>query len=97
RHYIERRLPAWLEPGFLDSYRPAERDRGFMTRQIDASHAMREIDWQFTTPFVARAFSLIGGEALAQGVELRSPLLDRRVIDFALSRPWHERSSGTES
>src|SRR5690606_8178135 len=31
------------------------------------------------------------------GVEVRSPLSDRRVIEFALSRPWWERSSGRET
>jgi asparagine synthase (glutamine-hydrolysing) len=32
--------------------------------------------------------------ALEHSVELRTPLLDRRVVDFALSRPRRERASG---
>jgi asparagine synthase (glutamine-hydrolysing) len=35
--------------------------------------------------------------ALEEGVELRSPLYDTRVIELALSRPRWERSSGAET
>jgi hypothetical protein len=34
----------------------------------------------------------MAGYALEHGVELRSPLLDRRVVDFALTRPREERN-----
>ena len=35
--------------------------------------------------------------AREEGVEIRSPLYDRRVIEFALTRPREERSSGVET
>jgi asparagine synthetase B (glutamine-hydrolysing) len=35
--------------------------------------------------------------AREEGVEIRSPLYDKRIIDFALTRPREERSQGTET
>jgi asparagine synthetase B (glutamine-hydrolysing) len=35
--------------------------------------------------------------AKEEGVEIRSPLYDRRVIEFALTRPREERSTGAET
>src|SRR5690606_16717808 len=87
----------WLNADFASSRRLAERDLEHVGRPIDVTHAQREMDWQFTCTFVARAFANITRWSLAAGVEVRSPLSDRRVIEFALSRPWWERSSGTET
>jgi asparagine synthase (glutamine-hydrolysing) len=97
RDYIERPLPAWLTREAASRYDIEEHDRQFLARPLPVTLAEREIDWQFTSLYISRAFSLLTGLALASGVELRSPLSDRRVIEFALSRPWWERSSGTET
>ncbi|MEX0907486.1 MAG: asparagine synthase-related protein, partial [Gemmatimonadota bacterium] len=97
RHYLERRMPSWIRPEFIQAHALVDRDLASLGRPEPKSHAGREIDWMFTSLFVSRAFGLIGSFALANGVEVRSPLSDRRVIDFALSRPWWERSSGTET
>lgn len=97
RHYLERKIPAWIEPTFAARERLAERDLDYLAPDLPVSLARREIAWQFTSPFISRAFSLLGGFALSRGVELRSPLADRRIIKFALSRPWWERSSGRET
>ena len=40
--------------------------------------------------------SFIAAYGLEEGVEARAPLYDRRVIEFALSRPIVERNSGGE-
>jgi asparagine synthase (glutamine-hydrolysing) len=97
RHYLERPVPDWLDPQFVARHRLVERDLEFVGRPIHASHAERELDWYQTSLFLARAFAYVSEFALAAGVELRSPLSDRRIIDFALTRPWWERSSGTET
>lgn len=97
RHYLDRGIPAWIQPDFAARHRLAERDHELLGRPVKASHAEREIDWQFTCLFISRAFSKLGEFALERGVELRSPLSDRRVIELALSRPWWERSSGSET
>jgi asparagine synthase (glutamine-hydrolysing) len=44
-----------------------------------------------------RANGILAGCALEEGVELRSPLYDRRVIEFAAPRPRWERASGGET
>ncbi len=97
RNYLERPIPSWIDPDFATRHNLEERDLEYVGRPLKTSHAMREIDWQFTSLFVSRAFGLITTFALRNGVEMRSPLSDRRVIDFALSRPWWERSSGKET
>lgn len=97
KHFLERGLPPWVDADFAVRHSLEERDLEYVGRPLKTTHALREIDWQFTSLFVARAFALITSWALRQGVELRSPLSDRRVIDFALSRPWWERSSGKET
>lgn len=97
KHYLERPVPTWVDADFAARHDLEGRDIEYVGRPIKTSHALREIDWQFTSLFVARAFGLITTFALRNGVEMRSPLSDRRVIDFALSRPWWERSSGKET
>ena len=95
--YLQRPLAEWIQPNFAARHALLERDADFLLRPIRASHVGREIDWLFTCLYVSRAFSLLGSFALAHGVELRSPLSDRRVVEFALARPWWERSSGKET
>jgi asparagine synthase (glutamine-hydrolysing) len=97
RHYLEREMPWWLNGDFVRRTNLRERDLASLTRPVCSSRAEREIDWFFTCLFVSRAFARLSSLALEQGVELRSPLSDRRVIEFALSRPWWERSSGKET
>lgn len=96
-HYLERKIPPWIRGNFVTENELAERDLEFLTRPVSPSRAEREIDWYFTCLFVSRAFAILSSLALESGVELRSPLSDRRVIELALSRPWWERSSGTET
>ena len=97
RNYLERSFPEWMNRGFVSKHRLVAKDLTFLARPLDTSLAEREIDWYFTCLFVSRAFARLSTLALEQGVELRSPLSDRRVIEFALSRPWWERSSGVET
>lgn len=97
RHYLERSVPDWVDGGFTSRHSLKSRDLDFLVRPLDTTFAEREIDWYFTCLFVSRAFARLSSVALEQGVELRSPLSDRRVIQFALSRPWWERSSGRET
>jgi asparagine synthase (glutamine-hydrolysing) len=97
RHYLERKLPEWIEPLFARRERLEERDFDYLLPDLPVSLTQREMAWYFSNIFVSRAFSLLGGFSLSRGVELRSPLVDRRVVEFALSRPWWERSSGKET
>lgn len=97
RHYLERHIPAWIDRDFARRHDLAGRDAPFLGRPGFPSHTTREMDWFLGNPFITRAFALLGEYALDADIELRSPLTDRRIIEFAFSRPWWERSSGTET
>jgi asparagine synthase (glutamine-hydrolysing) len=43
---------------------------------------------------IPRVLASLSGFALEHSVELRAPLLDRRVVEFACRRPRSERTSG---
>ena len=57
----------------------------------------REAHFFLASPYLSRAFQCLSGFALEAGVELRSPLYDRRVVEFACSRPREERNDGRET
>jgi hypothetical protein len=46
-------------------------------------------------------FSRVAGEVFAfgleEGVEVKHPLLDNRIVNFAVPRPWYEKANGTET
>jgi asparagine synthase (glutamine-hydrolysing) len=94
RASMERIPPPWIRAEFL-------REQGILDRfttlgpdaQKARSAADREILFYLTHQFFARVNAKLAGFALDVGVELRSPLLDQRVVQFALSRPREERNS----
>lgn len=90
---MERVAPPWIPTAFLAQHHVAER---CFTRGPDAQPgrdaADRETRFCLTHPFFANVNAAMAGYALQHGVELRSPLLDRRVVDFALTRPRNERN-----
>jgi asparagine synthase (glutamine-hydrolysing) len=46
---------------------------------------------------VTRTMARLSQTAVECGVEVRHPLLDSRVVEFALSRPWYEKVDGHEN
>jgi asparagine synthetase B (glutamine-hydrolysing) len=61
---------------------------------LDAGgHASAETRRSLGNPTIPRVLAGLSGMALEQGIELRAPLLDRRVVEFALRRPRRERAS----
>jgi asparagine synthase (glutamine-hydrolysing) len=87
---MERPLPEWVPPEVVE--RTGIRE--FEQSQLPAPGwgvVNREARWMLTAPFVGSAMSRIAERALTAGVELRSPLLDTRLIALALTRPHHER------
>jgi asparagine synthase (glutamine-hydrolysing) len=57
----------------------------------------READFFLASPTFPRAFQCLSTFALEAGVELRSPLYDRRIVEFASGRPREERNTGRET
>lgn len=100
RHYLERGPPGWLAPRFVREHQLVAAERRAVasrsnTRGLDA--AGYETHWYLTYPYFPRVFSATASIALAEGVELRSPLYDGRVLQFAATRPRAERSTGRET
>lgn len=97
RPTMERPLPPWIHPGFARAHGLAARERAHNPRPCGAGPAEREAYWYLTAPYFPRAYGLVSAFALEMGVELRSPLLDRRVVELAAGRPREERNAGRET
>ena len=88
-------FPDWLNRDFV-----ARHSMG--TRQAEAESALAsgggfaaaETRRSLGNPTIPRVLAGLSGLALEHGVELRAPLLDRRIVEFALRRPRAERASG---
>ena len=97
RPTFERPLPPWISPAFARAHGLRERERAHNPRPRGAEAAAAEAHWYLTAPYFPRAYGLVSAFALEAGVELRSPLLDRRVVEFAAARPREERNAGRET
>lgn len=94
RTSMQRTAPPWIDQGFLREHGLIERFASLGPEaQVGPSAVEREAQFYLTHQFFARVNSKMAGFALDYGVELRSPLLDRRVVQFALSRPAEERNN----
>ena len=95
RAHFERALPPWMDAGFIRDHGLIERATALgVDAQPGATRTARETSFYFSHPQFARINAMMGEFALEQGVELRSPLLDERVVRFALARPREERNFG---
>ena len=97
RSYLERPLPPWIRADFVRRSGLRQREHQHLPHPQPGRRARAEMLWFLTCPFFARGFSIITAVAQTEGVELRSPLYDRRLVEFALGRPREERSSGRET
>jgi asparagine synthase (glutamine-hydrolysing) len=97
RSYLERDVPAWIDAGFARRHALHERARGTLVRQSGETHAAAESRYYLTSPYFPRVYACVNELARDEGVELRSPLLDPRVIAFAAERPREERAAKRET
>lgn len=97
RPTVERPLPPWIDRGFARRHGLRARERAQTARPRGAGPAAAEARWYLTAPYFPRAYALVSDFSLEAGVELRSPLLDRRVVEFAAGRPREERNAGRET
>ena len=91
-------FPSWMNRDFV-------RAHGLDTRQARAEAALAageggrfgaENKRSLLNSVIPRVLASLSGFALERGVELRAPLLDYRVVEFACRRPRSERASGGE-
>jgi asparagine synthase (glutamine-hydrolysing) len=87
--------PTWIRGDFVAEH-------GLARRQLDAEAAFAaggggdaaaETRRSLGNPIVPRVAAGFSAFGLEHGIELRAPLLDRRIVEFALRRPRHERAS----
>jgi asparagine synthase (glutamine-hydrolysing) len=90
RGYWTRSLPDWIRPT-PEIARQLEPE---FERRPDEGAAEFELRHIVTGSLVPRAVAWNHALGLEEGVEMRGPLFDRRVIEFATRRPLSERSSG---
>jgi len=87
-------LPTWLDASFVTRHSLVERQVEAEAALEVGGHASAETCRSLGNPTIPRVLAGLSGMALEQGVELRAPLLDQRVVKFALRRPRRERASG---
>ena len=97
RHYLERPHTSWVRQDFVARHGLRERDHQVLRVTRSRSLAHNESMLYLAAPVWAYGASFMRGALLNEGVEARSPLLDLRVVEFALRRPIRERSSGAET
>ncbi len=93
RHYLERPPAPWMRADFLARHELRERDLAVLRAVRAASLAHTESVLLLTLPAWDGGAGYMRGALLQEGIENRSPLLDRRIVEFALSRPIQERAS----
>ncbi len=96
-HYLASPIPAWMHGGFLESSGVLDRSEAAVARSPGESYADAETRIFATAPLNGWSGGYMAGSLLGCGVELRAPLFDRRVVEFALSRPASDRNSGRDS
>lgn len=93
RNFWDAPAPAWVRPFDV----VASERVSHTTKRTDESAAGYETRRMLTTPHLARVLAWNHAFGLDEGVDVRSPLLDRRVVEFAATRPVSERNNGRES
>ena len=97
RHYLERSMTDWVDREFAAEWRLRERDLGLLRTARGRNRAQAEGQLYLTLPVWSWGSAFMRGVLLEEGIEVRSPLLDLRVAEFALGRPVAERWDGRET
>jgi asparagine synthase (glutamine-hydrolysing) len=85
-------LPSWLNRGLARDPALLARTSREPARRLLEGAAAYESRWYVRSPYFPRAVSWATAFALREGIEVRSPILDQRIIHFAASRPVLERA-----
>lgn len=95
--HFERSLPPWISADFARQHDLLERDRRAIPPWTGRGAAAAEVRWLLSYAFFPRVLATVAEYALEEGVELRSPLFDGRVVAFAAARPREDRAQGAET
>jgi asparagine synthase (glutamine-hydrolysing) len=92
RGVFDHSLAPWIAKELAEDEALLERSRAEPSRRPFEGAAAHESRWYVSSPYFARSVTWASTAALVTGVEVRSPLLDRRVIEMAARRPLLERT-----
>jgi asparagine synthase (glutamine-hydrolysing) len=95
--HLDRRPSWWIADEVLESSGAFAREAAHSPPLPHGSRVRAETHAYLSFPFFGRVLGSLRDFALEEGVELRSPLLDDRIVRFAAQRPWSERSDGRET
>jgi asparagine synthase (glutamine-hydrolysing) len=90
-------LPPWIRPAFAHAHDLGARAESRLPRRPGERHGAHETRWFFESSYSPTVLAAQAADARRAGVELRSPLLDARIIAHAARRPREERSDRGET
>jgi asparagine synthase (glutamine-hydrolysing) len=90
-------LADWFDSVFARSNQLLERELVHSPARGSRSFTEYETYRYLVHPFTARIASAVAGFGVDGGVEVRLPLCDRRVVEFAFSRPLEDRVRNRET
>lgn len=96
-HYLEDRPPPWFRRDFIRGSGLGDRLAARIERRPGEPASSVETCWYFLAGFGAKVNALVNSLGLSEGVELRSPLYDARLVQFVASLPTNWRTSSGES
>ena len=92
-----RQIPEWMSDEMRSSPALLERRRLRTSRRPQEGLSAAEQAWFLQAAFPERTTALVFDICQQEGVELRTPLLDQRVVRFAATRPRWESNSGRQN
>src|SRR5713101_4644866 len=92
--HLERWMPAWMDQRVVDVL--ADRQTLHMPPRRGKNCSGYGTSFFLTGALFSRVRGWLSGLALEEGVEVRSPLFDQRIIRFAVPRPRSERRSARD-
>jgi asparagine synthase (glutamine-hydrolysing) len=97
RPHLQSVIPDWfgLDRATVEALR--ERQWHYFRRRADESFGSAETSWYLTASFGPRISAAVAGFGLSEGAETRSPMYDRRVIEFMARRSREDRFSMGEN
>lgn len=95
--YFDRPLVPWMSGSFADAHGLVESEWRATPAGGYRRIAAAEAHYMLTERLFPHIRTAVSEIVRDEGVEQRTPLYDRRVVEFAVSRPLRERASGVET
>ncbi len=96
-HYLERPIAPWLSSECVARFELSAREREYLPERRVGRIEKTQLAWSIQSPMPMYQAAQMGSIFLQQGIQFRSPLFDKRIVEFAISRPWRERARGLDS